>query len=191
LKRKEVLGIVHHPDNSNLREKVIAMASHDLRDEISAPEIVNACDTGGISRMGYQSIFGLVRKNKRVASMHVLPKPMHVRVSRIEATKKVHDLIGTYKCIEEKMTLKDGVEFQFNAQNNIFLDVKKVQAAMIKLYSLSLNGKTSFHSSTYNSLLQCFLIVTLCAFLQNAQARQYLLSSWMKQRLSKVTSWKE
>lgn len=151
LKRKEVLEIVKHPDNSNLREKVIAVASHDLKEEISAPEIVNACDTGGISRKGYESIFGLLRKNKKVASMHVLPKPMHVRVSRTEATKKVHDLIGAYKCIDEKMTLKDGVEFQFNAHNNIFLDVKKVQAAMINLYSLSVNGKTSFHSSTYNT----------------------------------------
>lgn len=79
--------------------------------------------------------------------MRLLPTPYSIALARRCANSDVASLFGGYKWIDDAMPLTKGKSFIYNKFNNVYVDVQKLQEAMIRFYGLThdeCGGKVAF-----------------------------------------------
>ncbi len=104
---------------------------------LDAKEVQGAMDRVGISRQSYTHLFKIMQgKLKEKGLKHsLLPKPSFVQKTRHKINQKVMEMLGEPHHIEDTYHGKKK-DIHFDRFNNIFIDLKTLQRAMIKFYNL-------------------------------------------------------
>ena len=156
---------------------------HNLVSDI---DIQSACDEAGISTKGYEAIHQLLKDALRTKGIteNVFLAPKKVRFSKKVSDADILEKLGTYQYVEDTMIIpslksKGGQKkqtcgkifamvhiskevedkgFAYTRFNNIFVNMVKLQQAMITFYKLPQEGK---YSSCLKNLLRKQLITKL------------------------------
>ena len=148
VKLSDILGVLEDPSNKwgmIIRGKIIK----ELQHMVSPVQIMDACDSGGVSRRGYEAIyrvFTLAHRAKHVLQP-LLPTPYSVTMARRCANSDVASMLGGYRHVNDAMPVSAIKQFQFNEFNNVYIDVQTLQRAMIAYYGLTYeecNGQVVF-----------------------------------------------
>ena len=148
---QDVLSIISDPRRPKIRKAVVANVVSEITTTIDSSSIQSACDEAGISVKGYQAIRQVVKdaffKQGIGGTLFPTLKVIH-NVKRIN-NDDVRQAIGEYFHVEDTLTLDTGLNkkknktctiFEYNAFNNIFVHVERLQQAMVKFYNLSPEG---------------------------------------------------
>lgn len=180
LKKEDVLSIIRAPQSKVISEAVTNEVMKKFSNLVSDIDIQSACDEAGISTKGYETIHRLLKDalRKNGITENVFPVPKKVRFSKKVSDDDIIAKLQSYKYVEDTMVIpsqkkKGGSKKQARGQkattvstsevtedkgfaytkfNNIFVDLKKLQQAMILFYKLPQEGKYIF---------SCFCLSTL------------------------------
>ena len=108
---------------------------------VNPSQIQEVCDTVGVSRKGYRAISRIFFQVLRYYKIKAfgLPRPHKVGKFRLFLNAKIPENFGDYDHIEGIMPYDKGgrkCSFEYNAFNNIWMNVRKIQIAMIKYYGI-------------------------------------------------------
>ena len=152
MNRLDIIKLLKLPENQKLRKLALQELLKDMNSLVKPSQIVEACDRVGVSRRGYRALSGLWFKNLK--HQHIkpfgLPRPFNVVKERHQLNQEIPTYFGEYYHIEGSMPYEKKNKksvFEYNAFNNIWMDVRKVQIAMVHLYGINVSecdGKLIF-----------------------------------------------
>ena len=126
---------------------------------VSEDDVQRACDAVGISTIAYRALHGLLKDalRERGITENLFPIPQKVRLAKKANNDLVRESLGEYLHIEGSMmysstSAKGGNAakfFDYHQFNNIFVDLKRLQQAMVKFYALSPQGTASCNIISY------------------------------------------
>lgn len=141
MSKTDFVKILQLPENNSIKTFVLKKLLEDFK-SVTPSQIVETCDTVGVSRRGYRALSKLWYQKLSVEKFKPfgLPRPHRVVKARQELNLQIPEVFGDYFHIEGSMPFekqkKCGV-FEYNSFNNIWVDIKRVQTAMIKFYGLT------------------------------------------------------
>ena len=152
MNRLDIIKLLKLPENQKLRKLALQELLKDMNSVVKPSQIVEACDKVGVSRRGYRALSGLWFKNLKHQNIKPfgLPRPHNVVKIQHQLNQEIPNYFGEYFHIEGSMPYekqKKKSVFEYNAFNNIWMDLKKVQIAMVQLYGIGVsecNGKLIF-----------------------------------------------
>lgn len=152
MNRLDIIKLLKMPENQKMRKLVLQELLQDMNSVVKPSQIVEECDRVGVSRRGYRALSGLWFKNLKNQKFKPfgLPRPHNVMNIRNQMNRKIPNYFGEYYHIEGSMPYEKQKKksfFEYNAFNNIWMDLKKVQIAMVQLYGISVSecsGKILF-----------------------------------------------
>lgn len=138
VKLSDILKLLEDPSNK-LAKIIQGRVFTELQHMVSPVEIMDACDSGGVSRKGYEAIyrvFTLAHREKGVLRP-MLPTPYSVTMARKCANADVASMLGGYRYVNDAMPVSTFKCFQYHEFNNVYIDVQTLQRAMIVYYGLT------------------------------------------------------
>lgn len=137
LSSKTTKEMLKNPRYDRIKNDIAAVIIQSIQHVLDARVIQGACDDSGISRKAYTLLFKIVQE----AFAHVkirklpLPRPFRVKKTRYCLNESMSMLIGEPFHIKKLYTCESGT-LEYNESNNLFLDINKVVAYMIKYYKI-------------------------------------------------------
>lgn len=142
MNKLDVIKLLRLPENEKLRKLTLRELLKDMNSIVKPSQIVEACDSVGVSRRGYRTLSGLWFRNLKSKKFKPfgLPRPHNVSKIRHQMNQEIPNYFGEYYHIEGSMPYEKTKKksfFEYNAYNNIWMDLKKVQIAMVQQYGIT------------------------------------------------------
>ena len=151
------------PSGKRMKAAVSKEILQELGDLVSNNDVQTVCDEAGISTKGYKAIFQLLKDALRERGImeNFFPAPHKVSIAKKITNEDVLARLGTYLHIEDTMpavlytsevpktgrgkgkkstSSSPSKGFPYTKWNNIFVDLRRLQQAMIKFYELPQEG---------------------------------------------------
>lgn len=144
MNQTDIVNVLRAPKNAPLRKIAQRELLGDFNSMIDPSNVVETCDKVGVSRKGYWALSGLWFKHlkqKRVKPFG-LPRPYNFMKARSQLNLQIPICFGDYFHIEGSMPFEKQHKrsiFEYTIFNNIWMDLKRVQIAMVKLYKISID----------------------------------------------------
>lgn len=147
MKRRDIVSVIRDPKWKKLRVLFTNEVLKDVTKIISSDEVQNVCDEVGISTKGYNALYQLLKDTLRTHGItkSIFPAPKTLRFAKRTCNDELKHKIGEFMCVNDTLTIaawgknrgKDGnIAFVYNEFNNIFVDLQRLQRAMILFYGL-------------------------------------------------------
>lgn len=139
IKPTYILKVLEDPLNRSIMETLRKRFFIELKNIVSPQDVLDTLDAAGISRNGYDALYRLLTlaTRKKGILRPLLPTPYSVTMAKQCENAKVSTMLGGYKCVQDSMAISPTKSFQYNAFNNVFIDLITLQQAMIKYYGLT------------------------------------------------------
>lgn len=151
VKPSDVKELLQDPMYNAIQKKIRGDVFKDLSNLLSSSDTQYACDEAGISTKGYEAIHNVVKDAFRMNGLicNMFPAPKRVRLAKRINNDDVRETLGDYYHVEGTLTLTSPkgkanispIVFQYNSFNNIFVDLIRLQKAMVKFYRFPSHGK--------------------------------------------------
>ena len=121
----------------------------ELTDIVTSQQMLDTCDAARISRKGYEAMYKIITIGKRKKGLiqPLLPTPYSISMTKKCANNEVANIFGGFKFVSTGMPMEENKTFWYNEFNNVYVDVEKFQACMIRYYGVThseCNGKILF-----------------------------------------------
>ena len=165
ISKDDVLRLLRAPETKHINDAVVKEVMRKLTNIVTHTDIQNACDDVGISVKGYSAIHRLLKDAlmRKGIVENLFPAPHKVKLAKNVSNEDVFSKLGEYMHVEDTMHISglskkkppqrrkgsntstqanvlDEKGFPYTKFNNIFVDLKKLQRAMISFYRLSPEG---------------------------------------------------
>lgn len=160
-----MLRLLRAPGRNHIRNAVVKEVMRKYSNIVTHTDVQNVCDEVGISTKGYGAIHRLLKDAlmKRGITENLFPVPHKVKLAKNVSNEDVFSKLGEYMHVEDTMhslgllkkkpsqhrtssniskqgNIIEPKGFPYTKFNNIFVDLKKLQRAMITFYNLSAEG---------------------------------------------------
>ena len=162
ISKEDILYIIGCENGKHMKDAITKEILKKISNLVSEDDAQRACDAVGISTNAYHALHGLLKDALREQGIteNLFPIPYRVRLAKKANNDLVRESLGEYKHIEGSMmysstsarsrgnikggnSMPNGAKyFGYDQYNDIFVDLKRLQRAMIKFYSLSSQGNT-------------------------------------------------
>ena len=120
-----------------------------LTDIVTSQQMLDTCDATGISRKSYEAMYKIITIGQRKKGLiqPLLPIPYNISMTKKCANNEVANILGGFKFVFVGMPMEDNKTFWYNEFNNVYVDIEKLQACMIRYYGVThseCNGKILF-----------------------------------------------
>lgn len=129
MNRSDFIEFLKQPQKKDFRDSLAREITTDYHNLVSPAQVVEACDTVGVSRRGYRTLSKVFFQSLKCKRLRVfgLPRPSLVCKAKMQENKNIPKLIGDYKFICGEMPVEKKTRpFVLNEYNNVFVDVKRV-----------------------------------------------------------------
>ena len=165
LSKDDFLRILCAPESKHIKIAVTKEVMRNLSNLVTHVDVQNVCDEVGISNKGYAAIHRLLKDSlmKRGITENIFPVPRMVKLAKTVSNEDVYSKLGEYMHVEDTMYIDSGLKknpskrqktsklssqavlfeekgFPYSKFNIIFVDLKKLQRAMVTFYRLSPAG---------------------------------------------------
>ena len=101
------------------------------------------CDSAGISQKGYREMYrsitlGLQAKG---VTQSLLPTLYSLQMAKKCANGDIASMFNGYRSVEDIMPMPPSKPFEYNAYNNVYIDMEVLQKAMIQYYGLTVKER--------------------------------------------------
>ena len=144
---RDVLKLIKDQRFQKLRMVIANDILQDFSSSMSIDAVVNACDEVGITTKGYRALYALLGdclRQKGIIS-NIFPSPKKLNTRKGVCNSDVIEKLGEYHHFNDtiyiagwgkaKSTLGQ-YSFEYNEFNNIFVDLRRLQIAMIEFYGV-------------------------------------------------------
>lgn len=154
VKPSDLKGLLQEPMFKAIRNEIKGEVFKDLSNLLSSSNIQHACDEAGISTKGYEAIHQVVKDAFRMNGItcNMFPAPKRVRFAKRVNNDDVMATLGEYYHVEGTLTVPSPkgkantspIVFEYTSYNNVFVDLIRLQQAMVKFYRLPPHCKNPF-----------------------------------------------
>ena len=148
VKPNELGEFLDEPSNARVAKVLRQKYFSELRDIVTPQEIMEICDSAGISFKAYEALYRVITTRHRKKGLSkLLPTPYSVKLAKKCAINDVAGLLGGFHCVHDVMPLDNSKSFCYNEFNNVYIDLLKLQESMIRFYGLTqeeCDGKVIF-----------------------------------------------
>lgn len=139
LKVADVLKMLDDPSNATTKEALRQNVYRELLGLVTPQQMLETCDAAGISRKGYEAVYRTLTVAHRAKGFHqpILPTPYSVSMAKISENSEVARMLGGYNFVNDCFTLPNAKTFEYNQFNNVYIDVIKLQQAMVRYYGIT------------------------------------------------------
>lgn len=126
--------------NDKLRETLRRHFLKEIKEIVTPQEMVDMCDSAGISQKGYRAMYRSITLGLRAkgVTQSLLPTLYSLQMAKKCANGDVASMFNGYKWVEDIMPMPTNKPFEYNAYNNVYIDMEELQKAMIQYYGLTL-----------------------------------------------------
>ena len=159
ISKEDILYIIGCENGKHMKDAITKEILKKISNLVSEDDVQRACDAVGISTNAYHALHGLLKDalRERGITENLFPIPHRVRLARKANNDLIWESLGEYKHIKGSMmysstsaksreggnSIPNGAKsFGYHQYNNIFVDLKRLQQAMVKFYALSPQGNT-------------------------------------------------
>ena len=152
MNKSDIIKVLLLKENTLLRKNVLKELLKEMHSVVDATQMVETCDTVGVSRRGYRALSGVWFKNLKQHRVRAfgLPRANKVAQARTLQNLDIPKYFGDYFHIEDSMPYEKNKRkstFHYTIYNNIWMDLRKIQIAMVKMYGITVdecNGHLKF-----------------------------------------------
>lgn len=165
ISKEDILYIIRCEKGKHMKDAITKEILKKISNLVSKDDVQRACDAVGISTNAYHALHGLLKDALRERDImeNLFPIPQKVRLAKKANNDLVRKSLGEYLHIEGSMMYsstsaksrgnsKGGNAakfFGYHQFNNIFVDLKRLQQAMVKFYALSPQGTANCNIISY------------------------------------------
>ena len=139
IQEKDVLEMITGSGNVKLRETLRQHFLKEIKQIVTPKEMLDVCDSAGISQKGYRAMYKSITLGLRAkgVTQSLLPTLYSLQMAKRCANGDIASMFNGYRSVVDIMPMPPSKPFEYNAYNNVYIDMEVLQKAMIQYYGLT------------------------------------------------------